>query len=304
MALTQIRHYQPVTGNIHSSGQPTAEQLPEIAAAGFKRVINLAMPGHPDALPDEAQSVTDLGMEYHAIPVPFDAPRRYHYQALFEILNRHPDDKIWVHCILNYRVSALLFHYLQAVTGVSATAADAAVFSDWQPDKNWQMLRAWPSTENNTLQIRDFQPADLPALLVVFQRAVYQGASADYSPAQLQAWAPDNPDIDCWLIRLGRQQVFICETGQQQIAGFIGIDQDGWIDLLFTDPVMQGWGVAKSLLRHAEHWARRQNITVLGTDASLTAKGFFQRQGFTVISQQQVRRGEMLLTNVRMQRAL
>jgi protein tyrosine phosphatase (PTP) superfamily phosphohydrolase (DUF442 family) len=46
-------NYHEYSPSLLSSGQPTREQFPAIAQAGFEAVINLAMPDSPDALPDE-----------------------------------------------------------------------------------------------------------------------------------------------------------------------------------------------------------------------------------------------------------
>jgi GNAT superfamily N-acetyltransferase/protein tyrosine phosphatase (PTP) superfamily phosphohydrolase (DUF442 family) len=304
MEINDIRHFQPVTATLSSSGQPTAEQFNLIAQAGYKHVINLAMPDHPEGLPAEATRVQSLDMRYHAIPVPFDAPRRHHYEALSTVLNDHPNDKIWIHCILNYRVSALLFNYLQASAGFTAQVAKASVFNDWQADANWQQVWQWPSTAAADIQYRDYQPTDLPALLTVFQRAVHQATARDYSPAQRLGWAPQNPDIGGWIDRLSCQHVFIGQTPQQQLVGFIGIDVNGFIDLLFTDPVMQGWGIATGLLGHAEHWARQQGISLLTTNASITAKGFFEKHGFVITGEQTIYRHHESLKNHRIQRRI
>jgi protein tyrosine phosphatase (PTP) superfamily phosphohydrolase (DUF442 family) len=49
---------------ITTSGQPTEPQLADIHALGVRHNINLGLHSHEKALPDEAASVSRLGMTY------------------------------------------------------------------------------------------------------------------------------------------------------------------------------------------------------------------------------------------------
>src|SRR5688500_13210364 len=99
---------------IGTSGMPRAEQFTNIATAGFKTVINLALPISDNALPNEGQLVTCAGMTYVHIPVLFDAPQRAGYERFerFErIMNSLRPEPVFVHCAANMRVSAFMFLY-------------------------------------------------------------------------------------------------------------------------------------------------------------------------------------------------
>jgi protein tyrosine phosphatase (PTP) superfamily phosphohydrolase (DUF442 family) len=55
MAISSIKNYRYIDDRLSSSGQPSEDQLHEIAKAGFNVVINLAMHDDPNySLPDEA----------------------------------------------------------------------------------------------------------------------------------------------------------------------------------------------------------------------------------------------------------
>jgi hypothetical protein len=51
-----------------------ADQLADIHALGIRHIINLGLHSHEKALPDEAASVSRLGMTYIHIPVDFQNP--------------------------------------------------------------------------------------------------------------------------------------------------------------------------------------------------------------------------------------
>jgi protein tyrosine phosphatase (PTP) superfamily phosphohydrolase (DUF442 family) len=59
---------------ITTSGQPTEAQLADLHALGVRHIVNLGLHTHEKALPDEAGSVSRLGMTYIHIPVNFQNP--------------------------------------------------------------------------------------------------------------------------------------------------------------------------------------------------------------------------------------
>ena len=72
--LDGILNYFQITDHIGIAGQPSADQFPEIARANYTAVINLAMAESSNAVAEEGDIVTSLGMKYIHIPVPWDAP--------------------------------------------------------------------------------------------------------------------------------------------------------------------------------------------------------------------------------------
>jgi protein tyrosine phosphatase (PTP) superfamily phosphohydrolase (DUF442 family) len=129
-----------VTENIASSGQPDEAQIEQIASEGYYAVINLAMPDHKKSLANEGGIVTSLGMTYIHIPVPFEAPNEEHLVTFSGYMDVLEAKKVWVHCIVNARVSAFLFRYLQANRGLSAAEAKTPILEQWLPqmDKIWK----------------------------------------------------------------------------------------------------------------------------------------------------------------------
>lgn len=135
----EVFNYYAITDSISTSGQPKAEQFQSIADTGHTVVINLAMPDHERSLANEGALVTGLGMTYLHIAVPFDAPDESLYQRFSNALDAMSGEKVWVHCIVNARVSAFLFRYLQSKRGFSAEQATTPVLTAWRP----QMDEVW-----------------------------------------------------------------------------------------------------------------------------------------------------------------
>ena len=140
--LKEIVNYIQATPRVATSGQPTEAQFSAIAESGYEVVINLAMPDSDNALEDEAAVTSALGMTYAPIPVPWDAPQRAHLAEFAETMRRHADKKVWVHCAMNYRVSAFMYHYLQHVEGRSAAEARNHIIEQWEPhlDDAWRAI--------------------------------------------------------------------------------------------------------------------------------------------------------------------
>jgi protein tyrosine phosphatase (PTP) superfamily phosphohydrolase (DUF442 family) len=135
--LRALTNFHQITPNLGTAGMPTRHQFSEIAAAGYQVVINLALVNSPDALQDEAELVTNLGMEYVHIPVIWEDPRTTDVALFFENMQRHQDKKIFVHCVLNMRVSAFVYLYRVLRLGTPTLEAYWDVLSIWQPDEVW-----------------------------------------------------------------------------------------------------------------------------------------------------------------------
>lgn len=135
--LESIRNFVAFDPRIGTAGQPTREQFPLIAAAGYSAVINLAMADHHDSLPDEGAIVANLGMDYIHLPVPFDAPTAAHLHRFCDIMDVFKEDKIFIHCIMNYRVSAFLGLYRITRQGWEKERAFELMQSLWQPNEVW-----------------------------------------------------------------------------------------------------------------------------------------------------------------------
>ena len=129
-----------VDAGLMTSGQPKENQFREISDAGYDCVINLAMPDHEDSIDNEGGIVTSLGMTYIHIPVPMAEPTVLHLEQFCGYMEAMRGRKVWVHCIVNARVSAFMFCYLQKYRGMSPEEAATPILVGWLPkmDEVWQ----------------------------------------------------------------------------------------------------------------------------------------------------------------------
>jgi protein tyrosine phosphatase (PTP) superfamily phosphohydrolase (DUF442 family) len=136
--LSDIYNFLAISDDLGTAGQPTAEQLAAIKAAGYEVVINLALGTTPRDLPNEADLVTGHGMDYIHIPVVFDQPTEADMTRFFDVMDDNRDKKRFVHCIANMRVSAFVFLYRVLRQEMAPDAARAIMHRIWEPNPVWQ----------------------------------------------------------------------------------------------------------------------------------------------------------------------
>jgi len=136
--VEQVLNYLCISDNIGTAGQPTEEQFADIRASGYEVVINLAMPDSTNALPNEAELVTEQSMDYVHIPVLWEDPKDDDLDRFFEVMGRYEDRKVFVHCALNWRVSCFVFLYRVIRLGVPNEIARETLLRMWEPSPTWQ----------------------------------------------------------------------------------------------------------------------------------------------------------------------
>ena len=137
MPLDDIKNFIAVSDRLGTAGQPSETQLRDVAAAGFEVVVNLGLLDPRYGLADEAGSVTQLGLDYHHIPVDFNAPEAGDLDRFFEVMDASREKKVFVHCAANYRVSSFVALYHEARQRWTPQEADAHMRRIWEPNETW-----------------------------------------------------------------------------------------------------------------------------------------------------------------------
>ena len=134
--MNDVINFFQITDTIGTGGQPSVSQLYDIAQNGYDVVINLATHNSENAIENEGSIVASLGMTYIHIPVPFEAPTPEHLRKFFRFMNGLSEEKVFVHCAVNARVSAFVFKYLTMEKKIQAEKATTPLLEQWLPQMN------------------------------------------------------------------------------------------------------------------------------------------------------------------------
>ena len=151
--------------------------------------------------------------------------------------------------------------------------------------------------------IRPYRPADAPALLALCRESIRRVASRDYNAEQITAWASDEIDPAAWAARFDGRYAIVAEA-DGQIAGFTELEPDGHIDRFYVSADHQRQGVGRALMENLRAEASRRQLPVIFLEGSVTAKPFFELQGFRTIASQRVVVRGVEFVNHRMERQL
>lgn len=142
--------------------------------------------------------------------------------------------------------------------------------------------------------IRQYKDDDLNAISKLFFETVHTVNAKDYTKTQLFAWANCGDSLKKRFKDLREQNTLVAQLGAD-IIGFGSIDKSGYLDLLFVHKNFQGQGVATMLCNLLE-----KDFRTIKTYASVTAKTFFERRGYTVVSMRETERSGVKLKSFEM----
>lgn len=146
--------------------------------------------------------------------------------------------------------------------------------------------------------VRAFVKSDLDEILELFYNTIHTINANDYNKKQLDSWAVMKPDKLKWLSSLDSNITYVVELNGK-IIGFGDLNAKKYIDRLFTHKDYQGIGVASKILSILENKAKILEYDYVYTEASITAKGFFESRGYKVLeSQNKYHNGEIFLNYI------
>ena len=152
--------------------------------------------------------------------------------------------------------------------------------------------------------LRKYKPDDCLNLLKLFYDTVRTVNKKDYNDEQLSVWAPDNyieEKYNTWQKSLSENFTVIAEKNGD-IVGFGDIEKNGYLNRLFVHKNYQSRGIASSIVKELENYAEKICIRTIITEASTTAKPFFEKIGYSLIKEQQVEKKGIFLTNYVMEK--
>jgi protein tyrosine phosphatase (PTP) superfamily phosphohydrolase (DUF442 family) len=132
-SLMQVINFTTYSKQLSSSGLPTADDLTAVKQQKFQHVINLI----PGDMSKEAKQVKSLNMSFEQIAVDWQKPTLANFNTFVKLMNQYGDDKIYVHCQMNYRASTFIYLYQVTQQGVAPDLAYQKMLSVWKPHPTW-----------------------------------------------------------------------------------------------------------------------------------------------------------------------
>lgn len=121
--------------------------------------------------------------------------------------------------------------------------------------------------------IRHYRSSDSSRCADVFYSSVRLTCLKDYTPQQINVWAPLPVDYEKWHRRCEFKRPFIAES-EGAVVGFCELDTDGHIDCFYVHADRQRQGIGSMLLDHVTVVGREFGLDRLYVEVSITARPF------------------------------
>lgn len=154
------------------------------------------------------------------------------------------------------------------------------------------------------LYIRIANTSDISYLKELFKNTILSINTNNYTKEEANDWASCGNDDLHWQKLISELYFIVAENELHQIVGFSSIDQEGYLHSMFVHSDFQKLGVATFFYKGIEAYAVNSNIHKITSEVSITARPFFEKQGFKVDATQKRKANKLYLTNYRMSKVL
>lgn len=144
---------------------------------------------------------------------------------------------------------------------------------------------------------------DAPAIIELYTETVLSVCVNDYTKEQLEIWANLGRDSKRWENRICSQFFIVAEI-ESSMAGFASLTPENYLDVFYVSKNHQGMGVANILFGAIQEKALASAGLIIRADVSITAKPFFEKQGFRLIKKQDNEIGGLVIANYHMEKSL
>ncbi|MDL2277137.1 GNAT family N-acetyltransferase [Parabacteroides sp. OttesenSCG-928-G07] len=149
-------------------------------------------------------------------------------------------------------------------------------------------------------KIRQATLSDIPKLKELYQNTILTINRKDYTVEEVEDWASCVDDTSHLVESFEEQHYVVAEDESGVIVGFASVNDTGYIHTLFVHKDYQHQGIATSLYKFIETYAKAKGVEMLTSEVSITAKPFFEKQGFQVDEAQKRKANQLYLTNFKM----
>lgn len=157
---------------------------------------------------------------------------------------------------------------------------------------------------NDLFSIRTATLSDMSELNKLYQNTVLIVNRKDYTSEEVEDWASCANNIEHWQKLFEEQHYVLAENREGVIVGFGSINGAGYMHTLFIHSDFQRQGIATLLYQYLEKYAQDNGAEKITSEVSITAKPFFEKQGFRVDEEQMRKANKLYLKNYKMSKII
>ncbi|MCD8043020.1 MAG: GNAT family N-acetyltransferase [Tannerellaceae bacterium] len=154
------------------------------------------------------------------------------------------------------------------------------------------------------IKIRPANLTDVQDMNELYKNTILTVNRKDYTIEEVEDWASCGDEIAHWDELFQEQNYVVAENEQGTMVGFASVNDIGYIHTMFVHKDFQHQGIATSLYKYIEEYAKGKGAEKLTSEVSITAKPFFEKQGFLVDEEQKRKANQLCLTNYKMSKQL
>lgn len=144
---------------------------------------------------------------------------------------------------------------------------------------------------------------DLDEMKQLYVGTIMKVCENDYSFKEREQWSSSVNKTERWIEIAETQYVLLAEI-DQQIVAYATLKDGNYIDFFYVHKDFQRRGIAQQLLKQLEGKAIDLGSRAISSDISITAKPFFEKNGFIEIAKQRNIIGNEVLINYKMEKQL
>lgn len=145
---------------------------------------------------------------------------------------------------------------------------------------------------------------DIPELKQLYKGVILSVKRKNYSAPEVEDWASCGDNDLQWIQLITEQYFIMAKDESERIVGFSSINREGYLHMMFVHKDFQRLGIAKLLYNDIENYAVNNNIHKITSEVSITARPFFEKQGFVVDEEQKRKAKDLYLTNYKMSKTI
>ena len=140
---------------------------------------------------------------------------------------------------------------------------------------------------------------DLGEMQKMFVDTISTICKDDYSHEQIKVWTSSIKNTQRSTDKLSTQYFRIAEF-DNKIVGYASLENNDYLDFLYVHKDQQRQGIADKLYSEIEKQAIKNGATSIHSDVSKTARPFFEKKGFKIISPQTIIIQDIEIINYKM----